>query len=352
MNRSGVFAIIISAGLIGAASLVPAPEAWCEDTPQAYLPEGPVPETVTLTTLTTTTTICNTTTTTIACPTTTTTQPVVHQCPEKPKRYGSLKDGGYYKLEDALKQQYCGPFSCIKDGRTVPCASKTLQQVHLYCIQNPYYNSANDPLLELTVDFGVRGFADSTNGYKGTSGWSKFVAKLKNIGKLNDEYCYICGCFRGGPTGNNGCFAPGMLITMGDKSQKAVEKITAGEFVWNPLLKKAVKVLRVIEGPEPLPLIKVGFGDTTVTVSQEHAMLTAGGLKPAKALNRKDRIYDQDGVLQAVTILEQLPVEEGQRVINLALEFASGDINERMLLGNGIVTGDLSLQEQLMEESR
>ena len=355
MTRIRVSVAFLGAGFLGITLLGLMPIAWCEEAPQAYLPEGPAPLPET-----TTTTICSSTTTTTACPmTTTTTQPVVRQCPEKPIYYGSKKESGYYKLDAdvELKTHYCGPFYC-PDGKNGECGDKTIREkVRLYCIENPYYDEeTQNPQLDYTIKLVEGNFAGGvvdTDGdrkvekQEGINFWNKFVVALNKAGKANKEHCYICGCFRGVIGIGEGCFAPGVQITMGDKSQKAIEKITAGEFVWNPLLKKAVKVARVIEGPEKLPLIKIGYGDAVVTVSQEHAMLTAAGLKPAKALSRKDKIYDQDKVPKEITILEQLPLEEGQRVINLTLESASADIKERMLLGNGIITGDLNLQEML-----
>ena len=78
-----------------------------------------------------------------------------------------------------------------------------------------------------------------------------------------------------------------------------------------------VKVGRVIEGPETLPLIRFGFDGTTVTTSQAHPVLTAMGLKPANQLEKGDTIFDAQGNPQPLTILETLPIDEGQRVINV-----------------------------------
>ncbi len=73
-----------------------------------------------------------------------------------------------------------------------------------------------------------------------------------------------------------------------------------------------VKVSKVIEGPEALPLIRFGFEGTTVTTSQAHPVLTAAGLKPANQLKKGDTVFDAQGNPHPVTILETLPLEEGQ----------------------------------------
>ena len=76
----------------------------------------------------------------------------------------------------------------------------------------------------------------------------------------------------------------------------------------------------MIEGPEALPLIRFGFDGTTVTTSQAHPVLTAAGLKPANQLKKGDTVFDAQGNPHPVTILETLPLEEGQRVINVDLD--------------------------------
>ena len=112
----------------------------------------------------------------------------------------------------------------------------------------------------------------------------------------------------------------------------------------------AVKVGKVIEGPEALPLIRFGFDGTTVTTSQAHPILTATGLKPANQLKKRDTVFDAQGNPHPVTILETLPIEEGQRVINVNLDTPSADVNERLIVSDGIITGDIVLQGLLKEK--
>ena len=158
--------------------------------------------------------------------------------------------------------------------------------------------------------------------------------------------CFICACLR-----EIGCFSPGVKITMADGSLRNIEDIRAGDLVENAVTGVPVEVLQVIEGPEPLPLIRFGFDGTTVTTSQAHPVLTAAGLKPANQLERGDTIFDDQGNPHPVTILKTLPIEEGQRVINLNLSAASTDANDRLIVSDGIVTGDIVLQGLLKERS-
>ena len=73
-------------------------------------------------------------------------------------------------------------------------------------------------------------------------------------------------------------------------------------------------------------------------------MLTAAGLTPANQLKKGDTVFDAQGNPHPVTILETLPIEEGQRVINVNLDAASSDADERLIVSDGIITGDIVLQ--------
>ena len=136
---------------------------------------------------------------------------------------------------------------------------------------------------------------------------------------------------------------------MADGSLRKIEDVRAGDLVRNAKTGAPVKVSKVIEGPEALPLIRFGFDETTVTTSQAHPVLTAAGLKPANELKKGDIIFDALGKPHALTILETLPIEEGQRVINVDLEAASSDTDKRLLVSDGIITGDIVLQGLLKE---
>ena len=152
------------------------------------------------------------------------------------------------------------------------------------------------------------------------------------------------GCIR-----TIGCFPPGVKITMADGSLRKIEDIRAGDLVRNAKTGAPVKVGQVIEGPEAPPLIRFGFDGTTVRTSQAHPVLTATGLKPTNELKKGDTIFDAQGNPHTLTILETLPIEEGQRVINVNLERASSDADERLLVSDGIITGDIVLQRLLKE---
>ena len=187
--------------------------------------------------------------------------------------------------------------------------------------------------------------------------WEKRVAygdtmmdSLENANG-NDERgsnsCFICGLVRF----KKGCFPPGVKVTLGDgHSTKAVEDVASGDLLWNPVLKKAVKVLNVIEGPEEKPLVMVNAGSFSLKMSQEHPVWTKAGLKQAKALSLGDVLFDASGKEVAISELSQQPVKEAQTVINFVLEGDAGKGDaSRMILADGLVVADLVAQKKLAD---
>ena len=207
-----------------------------------------------------------------------------------------------------------------------------LMTAHIYCFENPYADPARSDRMDWeSINPGeVVG-----NG----TPFAEFIAQVVGAAANHPETCFICGCYR-----VIGCFPPGVKITMADGSLRNIEVVRAGDMVRNAKTGVPVKVGKVIEGPEALPLLRFGFVGTTVTTSQAHPVLTATGLKPANELKKGDTVFDAQGNPHALTILETLPLEEGQRVINLNLNAASSDANERLIVSDGIITGDIVLQ--------
>ena len=186
----------------------------------------------------------------------------------------------------------------------------------------------------LTVDYGVSIWSTPE------ADWDSFIQAITEVwGSRYANICFVCAEYRA-----IGCFAPGVKITMADGSLHKIEDVRAGDLLRNAKTGAPVKVGKVIEGPETLPLIRFGFDIATVTTSQAHPVLTAAGLKPANHIKKNDIVFDAQGNPHPVTILETLPIEEGQRVINVNLDTASPDVNERLIVSDGIITGDIVLQ--------
>ncbi len=211
------------------------------------------------------------------------------------------------------------------------------------CEANPFVDSGNrNP--QLFTDFGwmrsgagrgdVGGRLDTGDAY------------LDTIGNRNSNACYVCGLIRN----SSGCFPPGVRIaTDAEGGDILVEEIAVGDLLWNPQTQERVRVLKVIEGPEENDLIRLGYGDVSLTVSQEHPVVTGEGIKKARDLTLADLVYDGSGDTHQLTQLEAVLANEGQTVINFILE-ARADLGHdgRMVLADGVVTGDLIVQQALI----
>ena len=163
----------------------------------------------------------------------------------------------------------------------------------------------------------------------------------------------------------NSCFDGETKILMSDKSFKPIKEILAGDMVWNPALNKAQEVTHVLVGPEKIPMIEVGYGDTKVKITQTHPMVTlqdAAGLSnvalndataqkskvvKASQLREGDSILGADGKFHKIEQLRELPVDPKQVVYNFEVKADSDEISQHMIVAEGFITGDVRVQANL-----
>lgn len=134
------------------------------------------------------------------------------------------------------------------------------------------------------------------------------------------------------------------MITLGDGSSRRAGEIGKGDVLLNPVTKRGVTVARVIEGPEAEPLVAIVAGGRTLRVSQMHVMKTKAGLLLARQVVVGDAIQIADGTFAAVEEVKLLEVAEGQKVVNFEFEGAHEDKNDLLVLSEGMVSGNLTLQ--------
>jgi hypothetical protein len=197
------------------------------------------------------------------------------------------------------------------------------------CQRNPLPVKQKITTTNLAYNAGMQGFID---------GWDW----IKNI-QTSTTSCFSCGFVR--ETG--GCFPPGVRVTLGDGStQKAVEEIRAGDLLWNPVLKRGVKVKAVSSGPEKKDLVVVDAGGRTLRMTSEHPVLTTKGFKQARNLIVGNTLRDESGkevVIEAITLE---PASVGLSVFNFVLE-RNGHEHDGLLIADGLVVGDLIIQRRL-----
>lgn len=144
-----------------------------------------------------------------------------------------------------------------------------------------------------------------------------------------------------------GCFAADTKIMMGDRTERAASEIRVGDLVWNPKLERPQAVKRVVRGPELVPMFSLTIDGSKLLVTGGHPFLTQRGLQPAHKLAAGDRIMDGASV-SVVEAVEVQPADKANPPVvwNFELEGGSSP-SEHYVLANGVMTGDLYLQESL-----
>ena len=151
-----------------------------------------------------------------------------------------------------------------------------------------------------------------------------------------------------GCRGTRGCFSEDTQITLADGSQLPVNEIRVGMEVYNPVFDEARKVIRVVDGFERKPLVRIKVDsklDETniIKVTLDHPLDTQAGLLKAKDLRLTDSLVDAHGNKQKILDISAI---HGQRhyVWNFEVE---GDMDEdHIIVADGLRSGDLYLQNK------
>lgn len=148
-----------------------------------------------------------------------------------------------------------------------------------------------------------------------------------------------------------GCFAEDTAITMADFSEMPISELKVGDRVWNPQTRRPQAIARITAGPEKSPLLVFRVAGTSLKVTSNHPFLTTRGLLMARDVQAGDRIVEAGEAkdVEAIDVLEPDPANY-PIVWNIALEGADEEKDAHFVLANGIMAGDLSLQESLQKD--
>jgi hypothetical protein len=144
---------------------------------------------------------------------------------------------------------------------------------------------------------------------------------------------------------NDGCFDLLTKIRMADGSDRLITDLRNGEFVLNPVTGRPAKITKLTIGPEEKPLINVSVGDSTVRVTDTHPFMTRRGWVMAKHLRQTDLILSAGRKYLPVGKVEL--GARGRTVVNLALDGPADQPDLHYVLADGVVTGDLVIQNML-----
>ncbi|MFW7379286.1 MAG: Hint domain-containing protein [Oligoflexus sp.] len=148
-----------------------------------------------------------------------------------------------------------------------------------------------------------------------------------------------------------GCFSDDTKILMADQSWKVISDIVHGDRVWNPITKRSVAIKRMVRGPEKFPMVHIEIADSLIKVTGNHPFPTPDGIKAAHHLDEGDIVFDHDGREQKITSVDFVHTDEPPVVWNLELD-GQGDDDDHFLIADGIVTGDLKIQQKLENAQR
>ncbi len=136
--------------------------------------------------------------------------------------------------------------------------------------------------------------------------------------------------------GGGGCLAEGTAVFT-PQGAMAIEKLKPGDPVWSVfagrLQPAAVRALRSVE---PSALLKMVASGSTLTVTEEHPIMTAPGLyRQAGWLQRGDRVYlAEQGRLRPAEIQSIRRIEGGPRAFNLLVSPGGTFIAEGVVVHN------------------
>ena len=96
-------------------------------------------------------------------------------------------------------------------------------------------------------------------------------------------------------------------------------------------------------------MIEFGFDGYLLKVTRTHPLLTPKGMKRAEHLLQGDSVFDAFGTERTIQYVRKAPIDPNQRVINFELESNSNSFVDRLIVGNNVVSGDLSIQNSSLE---
>ena len=144
---------------------------------------------------------------------------------------------------------------------------------------------------------------------------------------------------------NDGCFDSQTKIRMADGSDRLITDLEKGEFVFNPVTQKPAKIVKLTIGPENKPLLNISVGQSTVRVTDSHPFMTKRGWTAARDIRKGELVLTSQGQFTPVTGITLGAA--GRIVVNLALEGPANEFEKHYVLADGVVTGDLVIQNML-----
>lgn len=144
----------------------------------------------------------------------------------------------------------------------------------------------------------------------------------------------------------NGCFAKGTQVQMSHGKSEKIENLRAGDSV-RLADGRTSSIYKVVAGPETENMIEfTTYSGKKLMVTSKHPMATQNGIKAANQVSEKDLLKLADGSFTLLTKIEQKKTQH--QVYNFELAGAADE--DHLVVANGIVSGELYLQNKISNE--
>lgn len=156
--------------------------------------------------------------------------------------------------------------------------------------------------------------------------------------------CHSCVCAR---ARGSGCFDPETKLSVKDRGEVEAREIKAGDLLLNPKTQQYSKVENIIEGPEKelyLLTFNVDGVERSTKLSAEHVLVTERGYVRTKDIVGSDKLLLENGKFIPLGSIAKVPAS---KVVNFIVNSDSNVPDQHLIVSDGIVTGDLWLQNNL-----
>jgi len=244
-----------------------------------------------------------------------------------------LKVSSPCRFGDPSYWEWVNPFGAIQLGQSRPCT--IWNRGFLFDLDSGAY--AGCPGGAVCYQF------YSCPGYCNPYGRGDCQYLSGYIGNAGSESCYVQFVYVRGW----GCFSADTEITLADLTTKKASQIRSGDWLWNPIRRSPARVKKVVAGPEKKPMMEIVGSDFRLKVTETHPFPTENEILQAKDLRPGDSVLGNGGRLLTIERVGRFFLSSDDRVWNFELEESSGSWEDHVVLANGIMTGDLVLQNKL-----
>lgn len=265
-------------------------------------------------------------------------------------RLGGSLDGNQIKFEGD-KQYDCNPYQCNPRSCNCRCSGTDANGNCTGTTCDTCYDTCYETCTPPDKRFSVWTYEDAPNELTHTSKVCSYTyykeparpyrCRYNFKTELNEDF--VCRT-------DDGCFDEDTRIRMADGTDRLIKKLKMGDLVLNPVTGNPAKIVKLVIGEESKPLIHVSVDGRMVRVTSTHPFMTRRGWVLARNLRKSDELLASGRRYLPVRSIELGAL--GRTVVNLALEGPADQGELHYVLADGVVTGDLVIQNMLEAQAQ